>query len=345
MPRRSQGPKLVFLRKRKVYYIRWNERGERGEHSTGTTDLQEAQAKLGAFIAERQRTNAGSPPNPTQVRIADVLADYAEARAPQIVSGARIGFAIGALLDFLGNKPVSDITPTVCDAYARNRGRADGTIRRELGVLRAALKWAEQNNRLSRAPFVRLPAPPPGKDRWLTRSEVARLVQAARNGRDATGLYLPHFILLSLYTGGRKSAVLEMRWTQVNFDRQQIDLNPSGRRQTTKRRPTVPMPPKLLGLLRRLRKRGSDIGYVIHRDGARINDIKKSFGYAARKANLPGVTPHTLRHTCGTWLAQAGVPLFEISGWLGHSHARTTELYAHHHPSYLKQALASFQKR
>ncbi|MGE0109032.1 MAG: tyrosine-type recombinase/integrase [Bdellovibrionales bacterium] len=61
--------------------------------------------------------------------------------------------------------------------------------------------------------------------------------------------------------------------------------------------------------------------------------------------NLDGVTPHTLRHTAGTLMAQAGIDIFMIAKMLGHSVAKTTELYAHHKPDYLKDAanvLASF---
>jgi integrase len=56
------------------------------------------------------------------------------------------------------------------------------------------------------------------------------------------------------------------------------------------------------------------------------------------------VTPHTLRHTCGTWLAQKGVPLFQIGGWLDHSDGRATELYAHHHPDFQEEALAAMNR-
>lgn len=41
------------------------------------------------------------------------------------------------------------------------------------------------------------------------------------------------------------------------------------------------------------------------------------------------VTPHTLRHTCATRLVKAGIPLYTVSKWLGHSSIRTTERYAH----------------
>lgn len=53
----------------------------------------------------------------------------------------------------------------------------------------------------------------------------------------------------------------------------------------------------------------------------------------------------TLRHTRGTWLAQAGVPIWDIAGWLGQSLASTTELYAHHHPDFMSAARDATDRR
>lgn len=48
------------------------------------------------------------------------------------------------------------------------------------------------------------------------------------------------------------------------------------------------------------------------------------------KAGLPDwVTPHVLRHTFASLAAQAGVSLFKIGTWMGHSMTEVTEIYAH----------------
>lgn len=95
--------------------------------------------------------------------------------------------------------------------------------------------------------------------------------------------------------------------------------------------------------------RGSDLGFVIHDKGKRILDIgdsnSGSFGSACSRAGLSSVSPHTLRHTCGTWMAQRGVPMHEIAGWLGHTTGRTTELYAHHHPDFMENARRAADRR
>lgn len=44
-------------------------------------------------------------------------------------------------------------------------------------------------------------------------------------------------------------------------------------------------------------------------------------------------------------LAQKGVPLFKIGGWLGHTDERTTRLYAHHSPDYQDEALEAMNRR
>lgn len=48
-------------------------------------------------------------------------------------------------------------------------------------------------------------------------------------------------------------------------------------------------------------------------------------------------------HTGATLLAGAGVPLWQISGMLGHSYSCTTELYAKHGPEHLHEAIAELE--
>ena len=54
-------------------------------------------------------------------------------------------------------------------------------------------------------------------------------------------------------------------------------------------------------------------------------------GYADKKY----YTLHLCRHTCGSRLAQRGVPLLLIKDWLGHEDIKTTMIYAHLQPKAL----------
>lgn len=345
MPRPSRGAYLKYLAPRKRFYIYWYEGASLKKRSTGTSDGRQAEKILAAFISDRNADNAG----PDEYLVAQALTLYAENHGVSTASPERIGYAISALLPFFGDRRVQSLTEDDFKEYAKSRQRAAGTIRRELTTLRAALNYAGRSRKFV-SPHIWLPKKPKGKDRWLTRNEAARLLNAARTGRRDTRKYLPLFIVLALYTGARKAAILEMRWPQIKFDTGRIYLRAEDQKETNKGRSILPIPARLMTSLRAAYgNRTSDTGFVINDRGHAIKDIgdgkNGSFGRVVAKAGLKGVTPHTLRHTCGTWLAQAGTPLWEIGGWLGQSQERTTEAYAHHHPDHLSAALANMNRR
>ena len=347
MPRPNLGPRIERIKGRPFLYITWFEAGAKRKRSTGTADSRAAEAQLADLIHERHLAQRpAGPRDPGDFPITEALDLYGTLHAPTTAAPERIGYAIAALLGFWETNTVADVTKESCRAYARWRGRAPGTIRRELTTLRAALNFAFEEGRLTRAPAVALPDAPPGKDRWLTKGEAARLLNAARTSRADTRLYLPLFIMLALYTGARKGAILSLRWPQVDLDARRIDFNPPGARRTSKKKVRgQPIPDRLFTALKLARKRGTDLGHVVHDSGRSMKDVDSSFARACRDAGLTDVTPHTLRHTCGTWMAQRGVSLHDIGGWLGHSDGRTTALYAHHHPDFMEDARRAADRR
>ena len=197
-------------------------------------------------------------------------------------------------------------------------------------TLRAALKWAQHEKWITEVPYVEVPAQPPPRDRWLTRHEADRLIDAA---------IVPHvrlFLSICLWTAARPGAVLDMTWDRIDFPANRIDL---GAQPGGKGRAIVPISPKLLPLLEEARK-GAVCPFVIQHGGKPVKSVKTGTRAAARRAGLKGVTPHVLRHTGATWLAIAGVPLDQIGRLLGHTDPRVTlRTYAKHSPDYLKGAI------
>ena len=341
MARRNHGPRLRYLAKRKCYYITWTEHGRSRERSTGTANCNEAEIIFGEWLQRRRRRDG--PCDPSEVLITDILNDYLKQRGPKVAAPGRIAYAVLALTDFFEGNSVADITPETSSRYVDKRHRSVGTARRELGVLRAAINYAHRCGRITRPVAVDLPERPPPRDRWLTRTEAARLVWAARTPHART--YLPLFVLIGLYTGRRKEAILSLRWPQVDLEARTIDFELAGRGRTKKRRGVVPIPWRLLPHLRRARRRGSDLGHVLHIDGNRIGDIKKGFAAACERAGVQGVTPHTLRHTCATWLIQTGTEMWQASGFLSMSAETLERVYGHHHPDYQRQAAENIGRR
>jgi len=339
MPRRNAGARLRFLEKRQCFYIVWTDGGRSRERSTGTADRKLAEAALADFL--HIRTRDAGPRDPAEILVTDVLADYAEERAPETAAPWRIAAAIKALVPFWQGKTVAGITREACRSYVTFRKLSAGTTRRELGVLRAAVNHAHRSGRLTRIVAVDLPDSPQGRDRFLTRKEAAALLRAALR-EPRVRLHLPLFIVLGLFTGQRKEAILSLRWSQVDLDAGRIDFNAPGARRSNKRRARQPIPRKLLGHLRRARPRGTDLGFVVHENGKRLKDIKRGFASACTKAGLADVTPHVLRHTCATWLMQRGVSLWEAAGYLEMTQETLQRVYGHQHPDYLKGAAEAF---
>lgn len=267
-----------------------------------------------------------------------VLTDYLTERGPEIIARDRIVYAVKRLVPFWIGRTVDQVTKENCRLYAR--GRAAGTVRRELGVLAAAINHAHSEGRLTRKVMVHRPDKPEARDRWLTRSEAARLLRSSLRrssgfrylSASACSPYLALFLLLGLYSGRRKEAILSLRWPQVDLVAGTIDFRKPGEAETKKRRGKVAIGRKLLGHLRRAYARhGKEMGYVIHdADGNRIKDIKKGFAGAVRRAGLgPDVTPHVLKHTCATWLFHNGKSIEDAASFLHTSIATLESVYRH----------------
>ena len=59
-------------------------------------------------------------------------------------------------------------------------------------------------------------------------------------------------------------------------------------------------------------------------------NLQRSVQIACRKAGLPSVSPHTLRHSAATTMLEAGIPIHVVSRQLGHSSINiTVDVYGH----------------
>jgi len=231
----------------------------------------------------------------------------------------------------IGRLVPSAITADTCRDIVATSDVKPGTLRKRLGVVRAALRWAERKAIIDKAPHIWLPQAPPPKDRRLSREEFERL------GRAMESVHGWIFLQLARFTAARAGAILSLQWRSVDFERRLISLGGSVRQ---KRRATVPMHPDLAWILV-LAKDVAETDYVIEFAGKPVKSIKRTFHTARDRAGLDkAVTPHVIRHTSASWMAEAGVPMSEIAAVLGHRDSRTTErIYAKFSPEYLQKAV------
>lgn len=279
--------------------------------------------------------------------IADALDIYAREHATSTVAPERIGYAIDALLPFWGKLAVSAIKGETCRRYAKSRNRADATVRRELGTLQAAIKHCEREGYLLGAPTVTLPPKPDPKQRWLTRSEAARLLWAAH--RLERGKHLARFILIGLYTGTRKEAILTLRFgphTQggwIDLENGLMYRRAADAQQTKKRQPPARLPNRLMAHVGRWKGQGT---WVVEYQGGRCGDIKKAWHAARIAAGLDSaVVPHTLRHTAITWAMQRGARSWDAASFFGVSVEVIEKVYGHHSPDHQSTAREAMDRR
>lgn len=313
-------------RKSGIFRICWTENRVKRTKSLGTTDRREAERQLAEFLDEL--VNPSAP----LVTVADVLDRYERDRDGHVVDIARIRYACRRIRDAMGWVNVADLRPSHSRQYIKDRSAAPGTINRELKALRAALKHAHDERLIDAVPAIRYAPKPAPKSRWLTDDEVNTLLDHSE------AHHIRLFIVVALHTAARSGAILGLTWDRVDFDRRLIDF---GAGNGKKSRARVPISDLLLAELRAAQEI-AQTGHVIEYNGAPVKRIIKGFKRSCERAGLPGVTPHTLRHTAATWMAQRGVEMRKISLMLGHTSVATTEqIYAHHSPDYLSDAVGA----
>lgn len=330
-----------------VYYAFWYDDDTRQTRrfSLRTRERDQAQGRFAAFLVEgceiwKSTRSQGS----AELTVGRLLDDYFDEHIQvKAVDKGRVEIAIRHLKVHFDNIPVSQVDIPLSRAYVRAReqgvigGKVNGkrrtgsagTIRRELGVLIAAINHGVAWKRLKpeQVPKIEQPDAPEPKGRWLSHDELRRL-RAAATGR------VRWFIEIAYYTAARRRSVETLTWFQVDMERMRINLSKPDEVRTKKRRPVVPIDPELAPVLRQLDEEKKST-FVLGGNG----NIRKAFATAVEKAKLVDVTPHTLRHTRATHLLQSGASPWAVAGLLGDTVQTVLDTYGHHCPDYLAEVL------
>lgn len=314
----------------------------RRRYRLGTENRREADALAAARYAELTR------PEGTTVRA--LWEGYQKDKAGKVVLDT-MQHTWKALEPFFGHMDAEAIGTDDCRSYTKQRRAtkykakgwkteksvSDGSIHTELGHLRMILVWAEGKRLIPRAPQIERPAKPAPKDRHLTRSEVERMIEAAKS---------PHIklaIRLMVGTAARVTAVLELKWDRVNYERNTIQLWDPFDQRARKTRSTVPMNAKLKEALQE-QQNVALTEYVIEYGGERVQSIKKGIKITAKAIGLDDVSPHVFRHTAAVWMAEDGHPMSRIAQYLGHADDRiTSKVYARYSPGYQQDLADSLE--
>jgi len=295
--------------------------------STGTEDWAAAEQYRAQFLA-----GLDNPAPPAEPTIGYLLERYWIERGQHTRSPKTIQRGMKKLVPFFGDLLPGHISNQLFRKFAEeHKGTSPGSIIRWLGILKAALRYAEGSRWIAPLPPLRMPVSyPPPRDVWLTREQVALLIEKAKS---------PHiklFIKLAVFTGARSGAILDLTWAQVDMERRIIDF---GRGWGNKRRAIVPMNDDVHAALVNAREL-AQTDHVIEFNGKSLKSVKKAFERLCKSCEIKA-SPHVLRHTAATWLVMDGVPLREVARLLGNSEAMVEKVYGKHSPDYLRRAVKS----
>lgn len=354
MPRHKQPARLYFRHDERQWVIRDGSTQKRTGY--GIEQRGEAEAALAEYLASKQIERRHGPAHPGELTVGEVLALYAEDRGRLLASPQTLACSIQALAPFWADLTCDAVKGSTCRRYERERAKprkiettsktgkaisrvvtaGASTVRRELGVLQAALNYAHQEDILIHPITVSLPDAGEPRDRWLTRQEAAKLLRHAEP-------HVRRFILLSLYTGRRASAILELTWTRIDLDQGTVRFREEGQAETNKRRGRIRLPRQLRGHLSRWgRHRGTHV--VMYR-GKPVQNIKTGIRRAAERAGLEDVSPHVLKHTAITWAVSAGLGVEDAAEYFNTSPETIRKHYWHHSPRHQQRALEVIERR
>ena len=157
--------------------------------------------------------------------------------------------------------------------------------------------------------------------RFLTETEQLRLIEAA--ALEPKAPYLQPFVILGLNTGLRKSELLHLRVDDISLEhnRLRVEDGKGGSRRF------IPLNETAKTALTQLLM-GEKKGSLFHdRYGRQIEDVKKAYASALKKAGLLNVRIHDLRRTFGTDCARRGIEPRRLQEWMGHKSIETTMKY------------------
>ena len=250
----------------------------------------------------------------------------------------RIFYAWKALVPHFGGLYPKDVDRKSCrdyHAYRQVMGIANSTINKELRFLRAAFNFNLGRDR-SGAKFAFLPEPEP-RDRWLSREEFNRLLDACKTP------HLRVFCHLAIATAGRKAAIFELTKHNVTFDDKGGGIIDLGTKTNGKKRATVPMTKSCRKVIEEALE-NNQTDFLIEYAGKSVKDVRKAFNRAVRNAGIKDFHAHDLRHTSAKWMAGDGTEMSKISTYMGHTQIDITRnVYAKYQPEHLKDAAAALE--
>lgn len=266
------------------------------------------------------------------------LAEYSEGRKKKSVRSDRVRIQ-NRLIPQFEKKPISDITTAELNAFFISIG-VDHPIEanRILGLFAHIHKMAKIWGLVDK----REPNPTEGikryterkRERVLSDQETARLLATAdayvENNEDIENVdpRIGSLIRLFLLTAARKNELLELKWSDIDFESGSIRFEDTKAKRDHVLRPG-PAALEILAKLKKLEEKGNNYVFPGKKPGTCRKDFRRPWRKIIKDAGIEGLTVHDLRRSVGTWLAREGAGQYVIQKVLNQTEAKAALHYIH----------------
>jgi integrase len=164
------------------------------------------------------------------------------------------------------------------------------------------------------------------RTRYLSLEEIKRL-GAALDTLQEQGVNPKALNIARLWalTGCRRDEIAGLKWDEIDFEHSCLMLEDSKTGRSVR-----PLAAAALAVLSEIPREGeSPYVFPATSGTGHFQGTKRIWPKAIALANLPGVSPHTLRHTLGSSAISVGETMAMTGAILGHANPRSTAIYAH----------------
>ena len=230
---------------------------------------------------------------------------------------------------FFKTKNIDEILTKDIESYIKHlridKGFSNATINRYLAALKKMFNIAIANDMLHRNPCVNIKQLKENNEkiRYLTIEEEKRLFEVLPE-------HIRPIVVCALQTGMRRSNILNLRWEQIDFEYNFIEIE----KQENKGHKIIriPISEKLLTEFNKIGIKHNGFVFINPETGKPYNTIRKAWLSALKRANIQNFRFHDLRHTVATRLVEKNVDIRTVQEIMAHSSIATTQRYMHPTP-------------
>lgn len=333
----------------------------------GFTSKKEAESALTKLLSE---VHTGTYVEPSNLSYGEYLENWFNTKKYSVgIQTAKVlkGYLNSRIIPSLGNIKLAKLTSLHMQNYVnslRDEGLKRGTIEKIIKIIRNSLEHAIDLELITKNVAAKTKLPKSDKEELTVwnEQEVQLFLKVAQESRYSVAFHM------ALVTGMRQGELLGLRWKDVDLEKGHLTISQTlshdgktfllgGKTKSSLRK--ILLPASTIAKLKKHRavvlKEKLSQGEEYHDNdlvmctpsGTPINpaNVRRSLNDLIKKAAVPKIRFHDLRHTHATLLLAKGVNVKVISERLGHSNIKITlDTYSHVLPTMQEDAVNKIEE-